>query len=249
MSAFDDVAAQMPDPFRLLWKESVSSTNDALRVLAEQGMGEGLVLVAEEQTKGRGRRGADWFSPMGESLAVSVLLRPVDPKEFWCRLSLAAGLAVAETLERFVPMAEIKWPNDVLIDGKKIAGILVEAGKDFVIVGIGINVNTEEFPEGLLATSLKIERGGEEIAREEVLSSLVEHLARHSTKIGSDFADLLESVREHCFLRDKRVTLNCADKVCEGVVRGIGPAGELLLDRGGIVERVFQANEVRVVPG
>ena len=136
MSDFDHIAARMPDPFRLLWRETVSSTNDELRALAEKGMAEGLVLVAEEQTAGRGRRGAEWFSPTGESLAFSVLLRPSEPMAFWPRLSLAAGLAVAESLEKFVPLAEIKWPNDVLICGKKIAGILVEAGRDFVIVGI-----------------------------------------------------------------------------------------------------------------
>ena len=246
MNPFDDIAAQMPDPFRLLWRERVSSTNDGLRELAVNGMAEGLVLVAEEQTAGRGRRGAEWFSPKGESLAFSVLLRPSEPKAFWSRMSLIAGLAVAEAVEKFVPLAEIKWPNDVLIGGKKIAGILVEAGADFVIVGIGINVNTEAFPEGLAATSLCLERGGS-VAREEVLLEVVKRLAGHAGMIGQGFGELMEGVRERCFLTGNRVAMTCADGRREGVVKGIGSGGELLLEADGETEAIFQADEVRVI--
>ena len=96
MNEFAPIAELMPDTFRILWRENVSSTNDDLRALALKGTPEGLVLVCEEQAAGRGRRGAAWFSPKGESLAFSVLLRPIAPKSMWCRLSLAAGLAVAE---------------------------------------------------------------------------------------------------------------------------------------------------------
>jgi|AntRauTorckE6833_2_1112554.scaffolds.fasta_scaffold12284_4 BirA family biotin operon repressor/biotin-[acetyl-CoA-carboxylase] ligase len=245
MNEFEQVAGQMPDPFRVLWREQVSSTNDALRELAEKGMAEGLVMVTDDQTAGRGRRGAKWISPKGESLAFSVLLRPTEAKAFWSRLSLIAGLAVAEALEKYVPLAEIKWPNDVLIGGKKIAGILVEAGRDYVIVGIGINVNTTGFPPGLAATSLAIERG-EEVAREEVFLQVVKYLARHAQGIGSGFAELVVGIRERCHLTDHHVTLTCADKRREGLVRGIGPAGELLLERDGKTEAIFQADEVRL---
>ena len=149
MSEYDEVAAGMPGEFRVLWRAEVSSTNDELRILAEQGMGAGLVLVGEDQKAGRGRRGAAWFSPKGDGLAFSVLLRPGADKGLWHRLSLVAGLAVAEAVEKFGVIAEVKWPNDVLVGGRKLAGILVEAGKDFVIVGIGINANAVDFPEGL----------------------------------------------------------------------------------------------------
>ena len=87
MSAFDHVAASLPDPFRLLWREKVCSTNDELRALAEKGTTEGLILIADEQTAGRGRRGAAWLSPKGENLAFSVLLRPSESKALWHRLS------------------------------------------------------------------------------------------------------------------------------------------------------------------
>jgi BirA family biotin operon repressor/biotin-[acetyl-CoA-carboxylase] ligase len=246
MSAFDHVAPLLPDPFRILWREKVSSTNDDLRELAEKGMAGGLVLIAEEQTAGRGRRGADWFSPRGESLAFSVLLRPVAAKRFWSRLSLAAGLAVAEELEKFVPLAEIKWPNDVLIGGKKIAGILVEAGADFVIVGIGINVNTDTFPEALAATSLKVECG-RPVPREEVLLEVVSRLARHAGKIENDFGAVLGGIRERCALTGRRVAFTSLGVRREGLAKGIGDGGELLVAIDGRVEALVQADEVRVI--
>jgi transcription termination factor NusA len=154
MSDFDQVAARLPDPFRILWREKASSTNDELRALAENGMGEGLVLIAEEQSAGRGRRGAVWISPKGENLAFSVLLRPGTEKALWYRLSLIAGLAVAEALEAFVPLAEIKWPNDVRVSGKKIAGILVAEGfstvEEIAYVPVGELLAVEGFDEDIV---------------------------------------------------------------------------------------------------
>lgn len=247
MSAYDEVAAQMPDPFRLLWREKVSSTNDELRILAEQGTAEGLVLVAGEQTAGRGRRGAAWFSQPDESLVFSVLLRPQEARGFWSRISLIAGLAVAEALEKHVPLAEIKWPNDVLIGGRKIAGILVETGKDFVILGIGININSIDFPSELQATSLKLETGSA-VAREVVLLGVVSNLARHLRRIDRDFEGVLRAIAERCYLTGQMVAMNCADGKREGVVKGIGTGGELLLYRDGVIEKIMQADEVRILP-
>ncbi|MEP2777690.1 MAG: biotin--[acetyl-CoA-carboxylase] ligase [Luteolibacter sp.] len=245
MSEYNQIAADMPGEFRVLWREKVSSTNDELRELAEKGTAEGLVLIGEEQAAGRGRRGAAWFSPKGGGLAFSVLLRPSASKGLWHRLSLVAGLAVAEAVEKFSVVAEVKWPNDVLVDGKKLAGILVEAGADYVIVGIGINVNAGAFPEGLNATSLKIE-GGEDVSRAEVLGEVVKRLASYAPRIDGDFHGLLDGVRERCALTGKNVALTIAGTRREGFVKGIGEGGELLVVMGGTIERVFQADEVRV---
>lgn len=246
MNEYDQVAANMPGEFRVLWRSQVSSTNDELRILAEQGVGEGLVLIGEEQTAGRGRRGAAWFSPKGDGLAFSVLLRPGGNKSLWHRLSLVTGLAVAEAVEKFGVVAEVKWPNDILVSGRKIAGILVEAGADFVIVGIGINVNAEEFPKGLNATSLKLECG-EGVPRSEVLAEVVKRMTRHATRIETDFDNLLNGVRERCALTGKAVSLTIAGKRCEGLVKGIAEGGELLILLDGAVERVLQADEIRVI--
>ena len=246
MNEFAEAAALMPDPFRILWKEEVGSTNDELRNLAENGMGEGLVLIAENQTAGRGRRGAEWFSPAGEGLAFSVLLKPTAAKAFWSRLSLAAGLAVAETVEKFIPLAEIKWPNDVLVNGRKIAGILVEAGKDFVIVGIGININSVDFPSELAATSLALEKGGE-VGRAEVLLEVVKRLSILSGRIDKGFESTMDGVRQRCWLTGKRVQFTCPGGVKIGLVKGLGAGGELLVEIAGKLETIVQADEVRLL--
>jgi BirA family transcriptional regulator, biotin operon repressor / biotin---[acetyl-CoA-carboxylase] ligase len=246
MSDFDSVAPHLPEPYRILWREKVSSTNDELRTLAEQGAAEGLILIAEEQSAGRGRRGAQWFSPKGESLAFSIILRPSDEKCFWSRISLAAGLAVAEALEHFLPLAEIKWPNDVLCGGKKIAGILVEAGGDFVILGIGINVNTEHFPAELAATSLRCE-SGQHVRRAEVLLEVVKRLAIQLGRIDKDFELVRAGIRERCALTGKQVAFTDTAGRREGDVMGIGAGGELLIFCNGKLESLIQADEVRVI--
>ncbi len=246
MSEFSDIAAQLPDPFRLLWRESVGSTNDELRKLAEQGMAEGLVLVADEQIAGRGRRGAVWISPKGENIACSILLKPTLPKALWHRLSLVTGLAVAEVLENYVPLAEIKWPNDVKVGGKKIAGILVEAGKDFVIIGIGINVNSTNFPDELAATSLH-ELTGRTYSRAEILQELVTRMSRYANQINQGYEDALKSIRERCALTGHFVSYLVADQRREGMVRGIGSGGELMVETEGRLEALVQVDEVRIL--
>ncbi len=246
MNDFQHIAAQLPDPFCLLWRESVGSTNDELRKLAEQGMAEGLVLVADEQIAGRGRRGAVWVSPKVENLAFSILLKPIAPKVLWHRLSLVTGLAVAEALENYVPLAEIKWPNDVRVGGKKIAGILVEAGKDFVIIGIGININFTNFPEELAATSLS-ELTGREYSRAEVLQEVVARMSRYENQINQGYADALKSIRERCALTGHLVSYLIAGQRREGMVRGIGSGGELMVETDGKLEALVQADEVRIL--
>ncbi|MBG7608360.1 MAG: biotin--[acetyl-CoA-carboxylase] ligase [Verrucomicrobia bacterium] len=246
MNGFAEAAALMPDPFRILWKEDIGSTNDELRALAEKGTAEGLVLIAENQTAGRGRRGAEWFSPAGEGLAFSVLLKPTASKDFWSRLSLATGLAVAEAVEKFVPLAEIKWPNDVLVNGRKIAGILVEAGKDFVIVGIGININSMDFPGELTATSLAIE-SGQEVERPAVLLEVVKRLSIHADRIDQSFENTMDGVRQRCWLTGKLVRFTCSGVGKTGLVKGLGSGGELLVEIGGKLERIVQADEVRIL--
>jgi BirA family transcriptional regulator, biotin operon repressor / biotin---[acetyl-CoA-carboxylase] ligase len=246
MSEFSEIAAQLPDPFRLLWRESVGSTNDEIRKLAEQGMAEGLVMVADEQIAGRGRRGAVWVSPKGENLAFSILLKPMEPKVLWHRLSLVTGLAVAEALENYVPLAEIKWPNDIKAGGKKIAGILVEAGKEFVIIGIGININTSDFPEELAATSLR-DQTGRIYSRAEVLHEVVTRMSHYANGIDHGYADSLKSIRERCALTGHFVSYLIADQRREGFVRGIGSGGELMVETDGKLEALVQADEVRIL--
>ena len=154
---------------------TVTSTNDEIEKLARDGVPEGVVVFAEEQTRGRGRMGRTWSSLRGKDLIFSVLLRPPWPPMAMTRLTVLAAVAVARAVGRFCEAAHqskaadpqsrptIKWPNDVLLDGKKVAGILVETHDDYAILGIGLNVNGtgRDFPPELrsTATSLRISKG------------------------------------------------------------------------------------------
>jgi BirA family biotin operon repressor/biotin-[acetyl-CoA-carboxylase] ligase len=245
---FHAAAADFAEPFRLLVKKSVESTNDEVRTLAQVGGPDGLIVLAERQTAGRGRRGAAWFSPAGESLAFSILVRPEEPKMLWPRLALAAGLAVAEAVEMSGLQAGIKWPNDVWIGGRKVAGILVEAGSDFAVVGIGLNVNSTTFPPEVaqIATSMRME-AGQEFSRSEVLKEIVKKFARRRLQIENDFDHLISEVGVRCVLTGKRVSLTTASGPKAGTVEGIAPGGELLLRTAEGLERLIQADEVRLV--
>jgi len=244
---FAESAPELPVPFHLVVRESAGSTNDELRALATAGGAHGLVLLALTQTSGRGRRGAAWLSTPDESLAFSMLVRPREPKALWPRLALATGLAVAEAIESFGPAAGIKWPNDVWIRGRKVAGILVEAGEDFVIVGIGINVNTRCFPAEIahIATSLGLETGLT-YSLPDVLGAVIGRFALRHHQIGGEFNEMLDSVRLRCVLTGVPVTLTTFSGTRTGIVEGIAAGGELMLRTANGIENLIQADEVRL---
>lgn len=147
------------DGLRLRLYRSISSTNTVLKGLAEAGEAEGLCLIAEEQTAGRGRLGRSFFSPPGSGLYMSLLLRPTLPAADAVNITACAAAAVAEAVESLAPVrAEIKWVNDIVVDGRKVCGILTESSLnaergrlDWLVVGIGINTRppAEGFPEEL----------------------------------------------------------------------------------------------------
>jgi len=243
---FAATASSLPDPFRLWLRQSCPSTNDEARALGLGGAPGGDIVVADVQTAGRGRRGAPWFGKSGESLTFSILWRPQFPKALWPRLALATGLAVAEACETFVPLAEIKWPNDVWISGKKIAGILVEAGPDFVVVGVGINVNAATFPAEIrdVATSLAIECG-RPLDRGTLLGKIIARFAIHAKQLEGDFESLLHGVRQRCVLSGHHVDLQTPSGPLHGHCEGIGASGELLVRTGQDLQHILQADEVR----
>ena len=139
---------------KVILLESTVSTNDECKSLAFEGEKEGTLVIADEQTGGKGRIGRAWSSPRGEGIWMSLILRPDINPYFVSSITLLAGLSVCKALKNFGIDAGIKWPNDVWIKGKKVCGILTEMnasadGIDFVVVGIGVNVNTSIFPQEL----------------------------------------------------------------------------------------------------
>lgn len=221
------------------------STNDDAMEAARLGAPHGATFVADSQTRGRGRRGARWSSPPGENLLCSVLLRPDLTPELAGTLTLAVGLAVRDVVAARVPgsrSVRVKWPNDVLIDGAKVAGILlesqIEAGRvAAVVVGIGLNVAMRELPAELrgIATSLAL-AGDPSPSREEVLASLLAALeARTAVHAREGLFPALAELREHDALLGRRAR---ADRV-EGIAAGIAGDGALLIrDDDGTEHRV-----------
>jgi BirA family biotin operon repressor/biotin-[acetyl-CoA-carboxylase] ligase len=216
----------------------VTSTNDVAKELARKGVKEGIVVISETQTLGRGRLDRVWVSPQG-GIWFSIVLRPqVHPKEA-SKLTFVAAVAVARTIrEMFELRAEIKWPNDVLIGGKKVCGILTETSTtgevvDFVVVGIGINANVglDSFPESLRnsLTSLKQERMVE-IAREEFLRALLEEVERYYTILMRKAFDLiLEEWRKLASFLGQYVEITSFDQKTRGQAVNVDSDGSLII--------------------
>src|SRR5664280_1167963 len=171
----------------LYYHPEIGSTNDEAFRLGLSGAPEGTAVIADSQTRGKGRLQRVWYSPPGSNIYTSIILRPNFAPDQAPQISIAAGVAVAEILNEYCPgHVQIKWPNDVLLNKKKICGILAQMktsanGIDFVVLGIGINVNIgcDQLPPDIrtIATSLAIETG-REIARLELIISLYENLAK-----------------------------------------------------------------------
>ncbi len=212
---------------------SLDSTNRYALAAARDGAAAGLVVVAEEQTAGRGRLGRSWIAPPGAALLVSVLLRPALAPDELHLLTAAGSLAMAEAVEAVCGLRpELKWPNDLLVGDRKLAGVLAEADVDgsevrAVVVGIGLNVEWDHFPAELaeIATSCSVETGGP-VSRAAVLDAFL-------TRASVRFADLDAAFAEY---RARLGTLGRAVRVdrASGPLRGIAvdvaPDGTLLVE-------------------
>jgi BirA family transcriptional regulator, biotin operon repressor / biotin---[acetyl-CoA-carboxylase] ligase len=255
---------------RLLYFPTVGSTNDialsrvassrSAKASAERSSSseraEGLVVVADQQTAGRGRRGHTWFSPAGSGLYVSVVLAPararVDPERATLLLTLTAGVALAEAVEAVTGLhVDLKWPNDLYIARRKLAGILAEssgssAPGESVVVGYGINVSSTAFPPelGERATSLESEFGRAVDRRELLVETLVSIARWYQDLLEGQFDAILDAWRRRApAASGARVTWITTAGPQSGVTAGIDDRGALLVQAGDRVERII-AGEV-----
>lgn len=231
--------------------ERTGSTNEDLLAAAAPG---GTVLVAEEQTSGRGRLGRTWISPPRAGLTCSVLLRPASDRRHWGWLPLLTGVALATAVQRLGAVrAVLKWPNDLLVGGAKAAGILLQAGEDAVVVGFGLNVSTRpsELPEG--AASL----GSVQAActdRQALLEAVLQELAtwyRRFEEAGGDAAacGLRDAYRDRCDTLDRtvRVSLPRGTDLL-GTAVDIAPDGGLVVASGNGVHTIAAGDVTHVRP-
>jgi BirA family biotin operon repressor/biotin-[acetyl-CoA-carboxylase] ligase len=247
--------------------EAVDSTNARAADWARQGGAEGSVVVTDYQTAGRGRHGRSWAAPKGQNLLFSVVLRPALPADRLGLVTVAAGVAVAEAVEAFVSphRASIKWPNDILLEGRKTCGMLLESsvGLDdgasappVVVLGIGLNVNQTDFPEALAdtATSLRLTTG-RTVPRAALLARLLGRLETRYDQATGDAAGadgpgaVRQAFQERLYRLGETATLRVAgtDRRLQGTVAGIADDGGLRLDTGDGV-RTVHAGEVTSRP-
>ncbi|MES1205299.1 MAG: biotin--[acetyl-CoA-carboxylase] ligase [Pseudomonadota bacterium] len=244
---------------RHLHVPACTSTNDIAAAEARAGAAEGLLVTADEQTAGRGRLGRTWHSPPGTNLMLSLLLRPKRPAAEIPTLTLLAGGALSAAIRALGFETRVKWPNDLLLRAggreKKVAGILTEASSEggrigHVVVGIGLNVNTEGFPDELSskATSLRIARGAA-LSRVEVLARMLGALeAAFDDFAARGPAAAVEWWEAHAELgRAGRVQMQAGDRTIEGLVTGLGVDGALeVRDDAGTLHRIVSGEVLSV---
>lgn len=240
----------------LYFYAETDTTNNRIRDLALEGAPEGTLAVAELQTAGRGRRGRQWQGETGTGIWMSLLLRPDIPPARTSVLTLLAGLALTEAIEEVTGLSpRIKWPNDILLNGKKLVGILTEMDCEisqvhFIVVGMGINVNTKAFPEELreTATSLYLE-GGKEVSRTVLLQKAMlsfERLYEAFLQAGGSFAPFTRRYREKCLNIGNEVRV-LGKETYLATALDITPDGELLVKRRDTgAEEIILSGEVSI---
>lgn len=236
--------------------DEVGSTNSVARDLARGGAPEGTVVLAEGQSQGRGRLGRSWVSPPGKNLYLSAVLRPRAPSEHLSQISLLAGVAVCETIGEWHP-AVIKWPNDVLIGGRKVAGILIETEGEgasrFVVLGVGVNLNAgmDDFPPELRETagSLRLATGAPIDRRQFVARMLDRAEAIYDRWQREGFAPIAAAWHERACLVGRPIVVEAPEGRVTGTVLGLDADGALRLQLPSGSEQRVVAGDVTVVKG
>lgn len=233
--------------------QETTSTNDVIEKLARDGVKEGVVVFAESQTKGRGRLGRKWMSPLRKGLWFSVLLRPRLHPQAVTQLTIASATALVRAIHSQTGLAaEIKWPNDIVIRGRKVAGILTEMNAEldtvkYVILGIGVDVNlsASEFPPDLrkLATSLRIETG-EMLDRATLASEILRELDGDYARVCSGQFELVaDEWEERCNTIGRAVVIQMGDRRIQGRGESLDADGALLLrTQHGHLERIISGD-------
>ncbi len=240
----------------IIFHKETSSTNIDAKELAEKGEAAGTVVVADMQTAGRGRRGRGWVSPAGKDIYMTVVLRPQCRPEKASVLTLVMALAVLKAVSEQIPQkCSIKWPNDIVVNGKKICGILTEMsaeldGIHYVVIGTGINVNQEFLAEEIqeTATALRIECG-HQVNRATLVARTLYYLEKYYAIFEEnwDFSGLVNEYNQFLVNRDREVCVLDPKGAYEGTARGINENGELLVERKSDGELVqVYAGEVSV---
>jgi len=233
----------------------IDSTNQYAKRIAEEGAPDGTLIIADEQTAGKGRSGRTWVTPPAEAIAFTLLLRPKLSPDRISMVTLVMGLAVTNAVNSLYGVsAGIKWPNDVVIKGRKLCGILTEMSAEvrqvnYIVIGVGINANLTSFPEEIreIATSLKLELG-RDINRAELIARVMAEFERLYAEFEAqgDLGAVMQEYNELCLNAGSKVRVLDPNGEYTGTSRGINSMGELLVEtEDGKMQEVY-AGEVSV---
>ncbi len=226
----------------------IDSTNQYAKKIAEEGAEDGTLVIADEQTAGKGRSGRQWVTPPKSAIAFTLLLRPSLPPSRISMVTLVMGLAAAKALKSLytIPIG-IKWPNDLVSSGRKLCGILTEMSAEvekihYIVIGVGINANLTSFPQELkdIATSLRLE-SGEDANRALIIARTMEFFEKYYTEFEEkgDLSTLADEYNSLLVNRDREVRVLDPSGEYSGTAKGINALGELLVEReDGTVSRV-----------
>lgn len=242
--------------------KSLDSTNDRAKQLASEGAPHGMLVISEEQVKGRGRRGRSWSSPAGTGIWMSLVLRPLMPPQQAQQLTIIAALSAAEAIEEVSGLkAGIKWPNDIIVNDKKVCGILTEMQAeadeiDFIIVGIGINANggIEVLPPDIRETAETLENAsGRKVNRVLLATSLINRFESLYDKYVNEYnlSFVLEKYKAYSVTLSKQVKVSGPVESFEGTAVDIADDGALLVElKNGTIRKVFSGDvSVRGIAG
>ena len=243
------IPAECPWRDTLHWFSTIDSTNTYAKKLAAQGAPQGTVVIAEAQSAGRGRLGRSFHSPAGKGMYLSLILRPNCLAQDLMHLTCAVGYAACNAVEKASGIRPgIKWINDLVLNKKKLGGILVELSLsqasshvDYAIVGIGINClhAAEDFPEELqnIATSLTME-ANREISPSAMAAAIVTALWKTTAKLFTEKEQIMESYTRDCITLGQQILVIRGDEKRYGTAVAIDPDGQLMVDFGGTTEAV-----------
>lgn len=239
----------------IVFLERVDSTNNYAKKIAESGAPSGTLVLTEDQYGGRGRRGRIWVNPPGSSIAMTLVVRPELAPNHASMMTLVMGIAITKACKKTAGVeAKIKWPNDVIVDGKKICGILTEMSADpdmihYVVIGAGINVNIESFPEEIkgVATSLQMATG-KRFHRADLISSCMEEFEKCYEKFmqTEDLSLLLDEYHSFLINKDQKVCVLDPGGEYTGTALGINKNGELIVEKNNGEISLVYAGEVSV---
>jgi BirA family transcriptional regulator, biotin operon repressor / biotin---[acetyl-CoA-carboxylase] ligase len=235
----------------VIYEKSTTSTQEIAHKLANSGVKEGTIVVADEQVGGKGRLGRPWYSPIGTGIWLSMILKPKIPPQQAPQLTLLTAVAVIRGIRAVTGLqCDIKWPNDILLEGKKLVGILTEMQADpdqihSVIIGIGINVNQLTFPDEIneIATSLRLIKQ-EEINRASVIKSVMEHFEQlYELFLAEGFLPIKKMWEAHAITIGRNIIARSISGSIQGFAKGITDDGVLLLeDDLGVIHKIYSAD-------